>query len=147
MTAAGAVIRAQEGGQRPIFRVKVDMVVLSFQVTDNKGHYVDRKSTRLNSSHLGISYAVFQNAEIRGLQSVDIVTLVIGHLKTEHHHIDLDTENGPLSAILRAHYGAGRGHSKKSSSRNRHDGLPGIFPTNIKALPSVRPPEIGRAHV
>ena len=41
MTAAGAVIRAQDGGQRPIFRVKVDMVVLSFQVTDNKGHYVN----------------------------------------------------------------------------------------------------------
>ncbi len=41
MTAAGALLRAQEGGQRPIFRVKVDMVVLSFQVTDNKGHYVN----------------------------------------------------------------------------------------------------------
>jgi VWFA-related protein len=41
MTAAGAVVRAQDGGQRPIFRVKVDMVVLSFQVTDNKGHYVN----------------------------------------------------------------------------------------------------------
>jgi VWFA-related protein len=34
------VLRAQDG-QRPIFRVKVDMVVLSFQVTDNKGHYVN----------------------------------------------------------------------------------------------------------
>src|ERR1035441_5893913 len=41
MTAAGAAIRAQDSGQRPIFRVKVDMVVLSFQVTDNKGHYVN----------------------------------------------------------------------------------------------------------
>jgi VWFA-related protein len=41
MTAAGAVLRAQDGGQRPIFRVKVDMVVLSFQVTDNKGHYIN----------------------------------------------------------------------------------------------------------
>ena len=40
VTAAGAVVRAQDG-QRPIFRVKVDMVVLSFQVTDNKGHYVN----------------------------------------------------------------------------------------------------------
>src|ERR1019366_10458175 len=40
MTAAGALLRAQEG-QRPIFRVKVDMVVLSFQVTDSKGHYVN----------------------------------------------------------------------------------------------------------
>jgi len=30
---------AQEG-QRPIFRVKVDMVVLSFTVTDSKGHYI-----------------------------------------------------------------------------------------------------------
>jgi hypothetical protein len=30
-----------EEGQRPIFRVKVDMVVLSFTVTDSKGHYVN----------------------------------------------------------------------------------------------------------
>ena len=41
MTAGGALMRAQESGQRPIFRVKVDMVVLSFQVTDNKGHYIN----------------------------------------------------------------------------------------------------------
>ena len=26
---------------RPTFRVKVDMVVLSFQITDSKGHYVN----------------------------------------------------------------------------------------------------------
>jgi len=26
---------------RPTFRVKVDMVVLSFQVTDSKGHYIN----------------------------------------------------------------------------------------------------------
>ena len=32
--------RAQEG-QRPVFRVKVDMVVLSFTVTDSKGRYVN----------------------------------------------------------------------------------------------------------
>ena len=30
---------AQE--QRPTFRVKVDMVVLSFTVTDSKGHYIN----------------------------------------------------------------------------------------------------------
>lgn len=41
MTAASAGLRAQDSGQRPIFRVKVDMVVLSFQVTDNKGRYVN----------------------------------------------------------------------------------------------------------
>ena len=35
---AGAYLFAQD---RPVFRVKVDMVVLSFQVTDNKGHYVN----------------------------------------------------------------------------------------------------------
>ena len=40
VTAAGTLLQAQEG-QRPIFRVKVDMVVLSFQVTDSKGHYVN----------------------------------------------------------------------------------------------------------
>jgi VWFA-related protein len=31
---------AQEG-QRPVFRVKVDMVVLSYTVTDSKGHYIN----------------------------------------------------------------------------------------------------------
>jgi Ca-activated chloride channel homolog len=34
----GAIALAQE---RPTFRVKVDMVVLSFQVTDSKGHYIN----------------------------------------------------------------------------------------------------------
>jgi Ca-activated chloride channel family protein len=38
LVVAGAVVVAQE---RPTFRVKVDMVVLSFTVTDNKGHYVN----------------------------------------------------------------------------------------------------------
>ena len=33
-------LAAQEG-QRPIFRVKVDMVVLSFTVTDSKGRYIN----------------------------------------------------------------------------------------------------------
>lgn len=36
----GARLAAQEG-QRPVFRVKVDMVVLSFTVTDSKGRYVN----------------------------------------------------------------------------------------------------------
>jgi len=41
MTAGGLLLRAQETGQRPVFRVKVDMVVLSFQVTDSKNHYIN----------------------------------------------------------------------------------------------------------
>ena len=41
LTAASALLRAQEGGQRPVFRVKVDLVVLSFTVTDSKNHYVN----------------------------------------------------------------------------------------------------------
>ena len=40
MTAGGVLLRAQDG-QHPIFRVKVDMVVLSFQVTDSKNHYIN----------------------------------------------------------------------------------------------------------
>jgi VWFA-related protein len=35
-----AWLAAQEG-QRPVFRVKVDMVVLSFTVTDSKGRYIN----------------------------------------------------------------------------------------------------------
>ena len=38
--AGGTLLRAQDG-QRPVFRVKVDMVVHSFQVTDNKNHYIN----------------------------------------------------------------------------------------------------------
>jgi Ca-activated chloride channel family protein len=41
VSAAGALLRAQDSGQRPVFRVKVDMVVLSFQVVDSKGHYIN----------------------------------------------------------------------------------------------------------
>ena len=41
MTAAagGLLLRAQD--QRPVFRVKVDMVVLSFQVTDSRNRYIN----------------------------------------------------------------------------------------------------------
>jgi Ca-activated chloride channel family protein len=38
--SAGGILLAQDG-QRPVFRVKVDMVVLSFQVTDSKNHYIN----------------------------------------------------------------------------------------------------------
>jgi VWFA-related protein len=38
--AGGTLLRAQDG-QRPVFRVKVDMVVHSFQVTDSKNHYIN----------------------------------------------------------------------------------------------------------
>src|SRR5437588_1862460 len=40
-TAGAAVLRAQDSGQRPVFRVNVDMVVLSFQVQDSKNHYIN----------------------------------------------------------------------------------------------------------
>ena len=37
---ACGLLAAQEG-QRPVFRVKVDMVVLSFTITDSKGRYIN----------------------------------------------------------------------------------------------------------
>src|SRR5450755_1383933 len=37
ITAGGLMLRAQ---QRAVFKVKVDMVVLSYQVTDSKNHYI-----------------------------------------------------------------------------------------------------------
>jgi Ca-activated chloride channel homolog len=40
MAAGAAVLLAQEG-QRPVFRVKVDMVVLSFTVTDSHNRYIN----------------------------------------------------------------------------------------------------------
>jgi VWFA-related protein len=41
LTAGSLLLRAQDVGQRPVFRVKVDMVVLSFTVTDNSNHYIN----------------------------------------------------------------------------------------------------------
>jgi VWFA-related protein len=38
-TAGGVLLRAQD--QRPVYKVKVDMVVLSFQVTDSKNKYIN----------------------------------------------------------------------------------------------------------
>ena len=40
MAGGVTLLRAQDI-QRPTFRVKVDMVVLSFQVTDSKNHYIN----------------------------------------------------------------------------------------------------------
>src|SRR3712207_7155024 len=40
-------------------RVALDLGDLAVAVEDSEGHARDRKSTRLNSSHANISYAVF----------------------------------------------------------------------------------------
>src|SRR5881275_1626586 len=39
--AGGAALLRAQDRQQPIFRVKVDMVVLSYQVTDSKNHYIN----------------------------------------------------------------------------------------------------------
>lgn len=59
----GGVLNAQE---RPstVFKVKVDMVVLSFTVTDSKGHYINGlKPTSFRISEDGISQKVATFAE------------------------------------------------------------------------------------
>jgi Ca-activated chloride channel homolog len=40
-TAAGAALLQAQDAQRPVFRVKVDMVVLSFTVTDSHNRYIN----------------------------------------------------------------------------------------------------------
>ncbi len=40
VSAGTALVRAQDA-QRPVFRVKVDMVVLSFTVTDSHNRYIN----------------------------------------------------------------------------------------------------------
>jgi len=39
--AGGALLRAQDVSTGTVFKIKVDMVVLSFQVTDSKNHYIN----------------------------------------------------------------------------------------------------------
>jgi Ca-activated chloride channel family protein len=41
MATGGAMLLRAQDGQRPVFRVKVDMVVHTFQVQDSKGRYVN----------------------------------------------------------------------------------------------------------
>jgi len=41
MAAGAPLLRAQDAGQRAVFRVKVDLVVLAFTVTDSKNHYIE----------------------------------------------------------------------------------------------------------
>jgi len=41
LAAAGAILALAQEPERPVFRVKVDMVVLTFQVTDSRGRYVN----------------------------------------------------------------------------------------------------------
>ena len=43
--------------------------------------------------------AVFVDAEIAGLEPVDVVILAIGHLEAEHHHVDLDPEDRALAVL------------------------------------------------
>ncbi len=39
--AGGATLLSAQEGRQPVFRIKVDMVVLSFQITDSKNHYIN----------------------------------------------------------------------------------------------------------
>lgn len=41
VAASTALLRAQDSGERPVFRVKVELVVLAFTVTDNHNHYIN----------------------------------------------------------------------------------------------------------
>src|SRR5690625_6522635 len=56
----GSAILFSEGGEHPIN--VGDVVLLAANTlcgSEPEGHITDRKSTRLNSSHVAISYAVF----------------------------------------------------------------------------------------
>src|SRR5690606_39920362 len=53
----------QQGGLAPLLQRflqrRVRLEVLRYALLARRGHHQDRKSTRLNSSHVKISYAVF----------------------------------------------------------------------------------------
>src|SRR5439155_15604831 len=58
-----------------------DLISPSFRLHDNDQNE-DRKSTRLNSSHVAISYAVFclKKKNVRPLHHVDIPTDLLSHV-------------------------------------------------------------------
>ena len=57
--------------------------------------------------------AVLVDPEIAGLQAVDVVVLVVGHLEAEHHHVDLDPEDGRWSVLGAQHGRRAAGHSEE----------------------------------
>jgi VWFA-related protein len=64
MAAGAPFLGAQEAGRPPVFRVKVDMVVLAFTVTDSKNHYVNGlKPADIRVSEDGIAQKISTFAE------------------------------------------------------------------------------------
>jgi Ca-activated chloride channel homolog len=71
LAGAGAWVYAQE---RPIFRVKVDMVVLSFTVTNSKGNYINGlkpKDFRILEDGIAQKIATFAEGNKAPLQVLD----------------------------------------------------------------------------
>jgi VWFA-related protein len=69
----GGVLNAQER-QSTVFKVKVDMVVLSFTVTDSKGHYINGlkpTSFRILEDGIGQKVATFAEGSKPALQVMD----------------------------------------------------------------------------
>jgi VWFA-related protein len=67
MAAGAPWLAAQESGKPPVFRVKVDMVVLAFTVTDSKNHYINGlKPADIRVSEDGISQKIATFAEGAG---------------------------------------------------------------------------------
>ena len=67
MAAGAPFLGAQDAGKPPVFRVKVDMVVLAFTVTDSKNHYVNGlKPADIRVSEDGIAQKISTFAEGAG---------------------------------------------------------------------------------
>lgn len=69
----GGRVAAQDA-QRPVFRVKVDMVVLSFMVTDNKGRYVNglkHSDFRILEDGIAQKVATFSEGNKPGVQVLE----------------------------------------------------------------------------
>jgi Ca-activated chloride channel homolog len=73
LLASGPRLQAQEG-QRPVFRVKVDMVVLSFTVTDSKGRYINGlkpKDFKISEDGIAQKIATFAEGNKPPVQVMD----------------------------------------------------------------------------
>ena len=107
LAAGGALLRAQEGGQRPVFRVKVDLVVLSFTVTDSKNNYIN-----------GLKPADFRIFEDGILQKMN--TFAEGARPPL-----LVTEDGKTQPLIEGAKDAGSGRPDARSQRS-HFGTPQV---------------------
>jgi VWFA-related protein len=96
----GLVVTLALAQERPTFRVKVDMVVLSFQITDNKGHYINGlkpKDFRILEDGIQQKMATFGEGDKPPAQLNEDGSLKVPSVETQGGQVTVDQRPDALT--------------------------------------------------